>query len=68
MVRVKLIAAILLTLAASNGSAQEHQHAANGEKLGTVHFATSCNEIAQKELAYILDVGSIGDWLRRLGR
>jgi len=24
-------------------------HAANGEKLGTVHFATSCNEIAQKE-------------------
>jgi len=49
MVRVKLIAAILLTLAASNGSAQEHQHAANGEKLGTVHFATSCNEIAQKE-------------------
>jgi tetratricopeptide (TPR) repeat protein len=49
MVRVKLIAAILLTLTASNGSAQEHQHAANGEKLGTVRFATSCNEIAQKE-------------------
>ena len=49
MVRVKLIAAMLLTLAASNGSAQEHQHVANGEKLGTVHFATSCNEIAQKE-------------------
>ena len=28
--------------------AQEHQHG-NGEKLGAVHFATSCNEVAQKE-------------------
>jgi hypothetical protein len=27
---------------------QEHEHG-NGEKLGTVHFATSCNEAAQKE-------------------
>jgi hypothetical protein len=49
MVRAKLVAAILLTLAASNGKAQEQQHAANGEKLGTVHFATSCNPGAQKE-------------------
>ena len=37
----------LLTLAASC-LAQEHQHR-NGEKLGVVHFATSCNEVAQKE-------------------
>ncbi len=28
--------------------AQEHQHG-NGEKLGAVHFATSCNEVAQME-------------------
>jgi tetratricopeptide (TPR) repeat protein len=33
---------------ASSSRAQEHQHG-NGEKLGTVHFATSCNEVAQKE-------------------
>jgi hypothetical protein len=49
MVRVKSIVAILLTLVASSGRAQKHQHAANGEKFGTVHFATSCNEVAQKE-------------------
>jgi hypothetical protein len=28
--------------------AQEHQHGA-GEKLGAVHFATSCNDVAQKD-------------------
>jgi tetratricopeptide (TPR) repeat protein len=44
----KLIAVILLTLVASSTRAQEHQHG-NGEKLGTVHFATSCNEPAQKK-------------------
>lgn len=49
MARVKSIAAILLTLMASSGRAQEHQHGANGEKLGTVRFATSCNGVAQKE-------------------
>jgi hypothetical protein len=48
MVRVKFIAAILLTLVASSSRAQEHPHG-NGEKLGTVHFATSSNEVAQKE-------------------
>src|SRR5712664_3752900 len=48
MARVKLIAAILLTLGASSSMAQEHQHG-NSEKLGTVHFATSCNAAAQKE-------------------
>src|SRR6478672_13797234 len=49
MVRGKLITAILLTLVASSSRAQEHQHGI-GENLGTVHFATSCNEPAQKEL------------------
>jgi hypothetical protein len=48
MARLKIVAAILLTLVASRGIAQEHQHA-HGEKLGTVHFATSCNEVAQKD-------------------
>jgi hypothetical protein len=47
MASAKMIAALLLTLAASC-IAQEHQHG-NDEKLGTVHFATSCNDEAQKE-------------------
>ncbi|MGB9333182.1 MAG: hypothetical protein WCB10_20640, partial [Steroidobacteraceae bacterium] len=37
-----------MTFAAARGMAQEHQHD-NGEKLGAVHFATSCNEVAQME-------------------
>ena len=45
---IKLLAAVLLTVAAARGMAQEHQHG-NGEKLGAVHFATSCNEVAQME-------------------
>ncbi|HEX2776327.1 MAG TPA: hypothetical protein VHN10_06780 [Candidatus Acidoferrales bacterium] len=48
MGRGKLIAAILLILVASSSVAQERQHG-NGEKLGTVDFATSCNETAQAE-------------------
>ena len=48
MARIKFITAILLTLAAARGMTQEHQHG-NDEKLGAVHFATSCNEVAQKE-------------------
>jgi hypothetical protein len=48
MVRVKPIAAMILTLVASCSLAQEHSHG-NDEKLGTVHFATSCKEVAQKE-------------------
>jgi hypothetical protein len=46
---IKLIAAILLVLAASRSMAQEHRHGA-GEKLGAVHFATSCNDVAQKDI------------------
>ena len=37
-----------LLLAAGSTRAQEHQHPGN-EKLGTVHFATSCNPAAQKQ-------------------
>lgn len=48
MVRVKFIAAILLSLLASRSMAQDHDRG-GGEKLGTVHFATSCNDAAQKE-------------------
>ena len=47
MVGPRVIAGFLLTLAASC-LAQEHQHG-NSEKLGTVQFATSCNEAAQKD-------------------
>src|ERR1700694_2602967 len=46
MVRGKLIAAILLTSVVSSSRAQEHQHR-NNEKLGAVHFATSCSAAAQ---------------------
>jgi hypothetical protein len=49
MARARVIALGLLTLAASC-LAQEHQHG-NGEKLGTVQFATSCNATAQKEFS-----------------
>jgi hypothetical protein len=44
MIGAKLFAAILLTI-----RAQEHQHAATPEKLGTVHFSTSCNQTAQQQ-------------------
>ena len=47
MAWARFIAELLLMLAASC-LAQEHQHA-NGEKLGEVHFATSCNGTAQKD-------------------
>jgi hypothetical protein len=47
MVWARVIAGLSLMLAASC-LAQEHQHG-NGEQLGEVHFATSCNEVAQKD-------------------
>jgi len=37
-----------IALLAASGVAQEHEHG-KGEKLGAVHFATSCNAEAQKE-------------------
>jgi hypothetical protein len=47
--RIKLIAAILSVVAATPSMAQEHQHG-TGEKLGAVHFVTSCNGVAQQEM------------------
>jgi tetratricopeptide (TPR) repeat protein len=47
--RVNLLAIVVLILGASRSPAQEHQHG-TAEKLGAVHFATSCNEKAQKEI------------------
>ena len=48
MFRAIFIAGLLLTLLATSGAAQDHKHG-NAEQLGAVHFATSCNEAAQKE-------------------
>lgn len=45
--RALTVAAFLLFLA-FRGVAQEHQHG-DGEILGEVHFATSCNELAQND-------------------
>jgi tetratricopeptide (TPR) repeat protein len=47
MVAARVLAGFLLTLAASC-PAQEHPHR-DAEKLGTVHFLTSCNDAAQRE-------------------
>jgi tetratricopeptide (TPR) repeat protein len=44
-----ILSAWLVILAAGNGVAQDHPHATAGEKLGTVHFPTSCNSPAQKQ-------------------
>jgi hypothetical protein len=46
---IKLIAAILLVVVASRSMAQEHQHGTD-EKLGAVHFSTSCNGSAQNDI------------------
>ena len=47
MVRAGVVAELVLLFTASC-LAQQHQHG-NSEKLGTVHFATSCSAAAQKE-------------------
>jgi hypothetical protein len=44
----KIIAAALLAVASMRGMTQEHQHGST-EKLGEVHFSTSCNDAAQRE-------------------
>jgi hypothetical protein len=46
--RNEIIAAVLLLVASMPGTAQEHRHT-NGELLGEVHFATSCNAGVQSE-------------------
>ena len=48
MLRTQVTVACALILVANTAIAQEHTHTP-GEKLGTVHFATSCNEEAQRE-------------------
>jgi hypothetical protein len=45
----EIIAAVLWVFFATHGMAQEHQHA-DGETLGNVQFATSCNKPAQSEV------------------
>jgi len=49
MLRARIFGACVLILAASSSFAQEHQHVATGERLGTVHFSTSCNLEAQNQ-------------------
>jgi tetratricopeptide (TPR) repeat protein len=46
---IKLLANILLIAVTLPSMAQEHQHGPD-EKLGTVHFSTSCNGAAQNEI------------------
>jgi hypothetical protein len=48
MKRVNFVAAIIFALMASRSMAQDHHHG-NGEKLGAVHFSTSCTDVAQDE-------------------
>jgi len=48
MDRVRIVAVTLLTLMAWSTPAQDRQRETD-EKLGTVRFATSCNEVAQTE-------------------
>ena len=48
MLRARIFGAFLLIVPVSRVIAQEHQHVAAGERLGTVHFSTSCNAESQK--------------------
>ena len=48
MVRAPALAGLLMTLLSLSGIPQEHQHG-DSKKVGTVHFTTSCNEVAQME-------------------
>src|SRR5215216_2389960 len=46
----RLLAGVFAVVSvAAHASAQEHAHADKSEKLGTVHFATSCNAAAQPQ-------------------
>jgi hypothetical protein len=51
-------AAILLTLAAWSAFGHEHDNAmpSPGEKLGSVHFRTSCTPEAQKQFEHALNL------------
>ena len=48
-VHARVFGAWVLIMVAGSSIAQEHQHFAAGEKLGKVHFATSCNPAAQQQ-------------------
>src|SRR4051812_8186147 len=48
MLKMKVVAVVVVTLVASLGLAQEHEHG-TGEKLGRVHFVTSCNAAAEND-------------------
>jgi len=70
----RLIAATLLVLVASRNFAKEHQHGTD-EKLGTVHFATSCNSAAQNDIDRAVALlhsfqfsGAIDDFKSALGK
>src|SRR5262249_33633125 len=45
--RILILGFSALTFSSACVIAQDHQHAAKVEKLGTVHFATSCTAAAQ---------------------
>ncbi|HET7107316.1 MAG TPA: hypothetical protein VFI38_10945 [Candidatus Acidoferrum sp.] len=49
MLPARIFGAFLLILAMNSSVAQDHQHAAPGERLGTVHLLTSCNPEAQQQ-------------------
>jgi tetratricopeptide (TPR) repeat protein len=49
MLRARIFGTWVLILAAGSGVAQEHLHSTAVEKLGTVHFTTSCDPAAQKQ-------------------
>jgi tetratricopeptide (TPR) repeat protein len=49
MLPARIFGACILILVASRSVAPQHLHAAAGERLGTVHFSTSCNPESQKQ-------------------
>jgi len=48
-VHARVFGAWILIMVAGSSIAQQHQHAAVGEKLGQVHLTTSCNAAAQQQ-------------------
>jgi tetratricopeptide (TPR) repeat protein len=48
MIRISFVSFVLLVSVAWRGNAQQHVHP-QGERLGTVHFVTSCTETAQPQ-------------------
>jgi tetratricopeptide (TPR) repeat protein len=49
MLQVRAFAICVLIMAIGNSGTQEHRHGPAGEKLGNVHFTTSCNAAAQRQ-------------------